>query len=680
MKSIYKSGRSTVAILLVIAVFCGFCYDLFNIQVKNNEYYAAQNNTVKKYTVSIEAARGEIVDRNGNPLVTNRQGNSIILDAAYFPSSLDNEQRNQIVYSLIQLFNKNNEEYVHNLPLKMNKNGKVAFITEADDDKYESAIKTMKSADMLNLQPYATAQNCFDAMVEKYGLEDYLSKYGVETVLEIGNIRYELTRLLFSVSNPVTIADDVSYETVATIKENTAKYLGADVQVVAYREYVDSTLAPHILGTIRKINAEEYEKLKDSGYGIDDEIGESGIESACEENLRGTPGEKTITIDTNGNVTEEITKEPVQGDTVVLTINKELQKVAQEKLEETCKTVSATRSTGAVVVEDCNTGEVLAAASYPSYDLNDYYDKYSQLASDTQTPLYNRFAMGTYAPGSTFKPLMASAALQEGVINEDSVFYCNGTFRVKNMSFGCLDSHGGLNVKRALQHSCNVFFYNCAQGLGIEKMNMYAKMFGIGQKTGVEIPEAKGILAGPEYRQKYNRIWTPGDTVQAAIGQSDNLLTPLQLANYCSTIANGGTRYNMHFVKSTISNATGLVSDTGANVVQNVDVSDKNLKIVREGMRMVATNGAPSSIFNRLDVNVACKTGTSQVVVNDVKHNNGFLISFAPYENPEISIASAIELAGSGTSTAEITSSIIDYYYTHNSTEQKAQKESTLLY
>ena len=372
--------------MLVIAVFCGFCYDLFNIQVKNNEYYAAQNNTVKKYTVSIEAARGEIVDRNGNPLVTNRQGNSIILDAAYFPSSSDNEQRNQIVYSLIQLFNKNNEEYVHNLPLKMNKNGKVAFITEADDDKYESAIKTMKSADMLNLQPYATAQNCFDAMVEKYGLEDYLSKYGVETVLEIGNIRYELTRLLFSVSNPVTIADDVSYETVATIKENTAKYLGADVQVVAYREYVDSTLAPHILGTIRKINAEEYEKLKDSGYGIDDEIGESGIESACEENLRGTPGEKTITIDVNGNVTEEITKEPVQGDTVVLTINKELQKVAQEKLEETCKTVSATRSTGAVVVEDCNTGEVLAAASYPSYDLNDYYDKYSQLASDTQIP------------------------------------------------------------------------------------------------------------------------------------------------------------------------------------------------------------------------------------------------------------------------------------------------------
>ncbi len=677
-KSIYKSGRSTVAIFLIIAVFCGFCYDLFNIQVKNNEYYAAQNNTVKKYTVSIKAARGEIVDRNGNPLVTNRQGNSIILDAAYFPSSSENKERNDIILNLIKLFNSSKEEYVHNLPLKVKSNGTIAFFTEKDDEKYETMIKNMKSSDMLNLQPYATAQNCFDAMVEKYELEEYLEKYGAKITLEIGNIRYELTRLLFSVSNPVTIADDVSNETVAVIKENKSKYLGADVQIVAYREYTDSTLAPHILGTIRKINAEEYELLKDSGYDINDEIGESGIESACEENLRGTDGEKTVTIDGEGNVTEEVTKEPIQGDTIVLTIDKDLQKIAQDKLKETCDNVSYA-STGAVVVENCNSGELLAAASYPSYDLEDYYEKYSELVSNSKNPLYNRFSMGAYAPGSTFKPLMAAAALQEGVVDDDTVYYCNGTFRVNDMSFGCLDIHGGMNVKTALKYSCNVYFYNVSQKLGIEKMNMYAKMFGIGQKTGVEIPEAKGILAGPEYRQKYNKVWTPGDTVQASIGQSDNLLTPLQLANYCSTIANGGTRYSLHFVKSKISNATGVVDETGANVVQNVDVDDSNLKTVRQGMRLVASEGAPSSIFNKLNVDVACKTGTSQVMVNGVKRNNGFLISFAPYNNPEISIASAIELAGSGTSTAEITSSIIDYYYSHNSTEQKAQKENTLL-
>ncbi len=679
MNSIYKSSRTTVAIILIIATLLGFGYQLYDIQITNNEYFAAQNNTVKTYTVPIEASRGEIVDRNGNPLVTNRQGNSIMLNAAYFPASSENSERNKIILNLINLFNSRNEEYVHNLPIKLTKSGKVRLFTEKDSETYEKDIKTMKDADMLNLQPYATAQNCFDAMIEKYGLENIMQKYGAQTALEVGNIRYELTRLLFSVSNPITIADDVSDETVAIIKENRDKYLGADVRVVAYREYVDSTLAPHIIGTIRKINAEEYETLKDEGYSITDEIGESGIESAMEPYLRGTPGEKTITIDGDGNVTEELTKEPVQGDTIVLTIDKNLQKIGQIKLEQICKSVDYYRSTGAVVVEDCNNGEVLAAASYPSYDLDDYYKNYSKLAKDSKAPLYNRFALGTYAPGSTFKPMMSCAALQEGVISEDSTFTCSQVFRVRDMKFKCLDSHGSLNVKGALQHSCNVFYYNCAQKLGIEKMNMYGSMFGLGEKTGVEIPEASGILAGPEYRKKFDRTWSPGDTVQAGIGQSDNLFSPLQLANYCAAIANGGTRYKMHFVKSIISKATGIASESGATVVRSVDVSENNINIVKEGMRRVATSGGPNIVFNKLDTKVACKTGTSQVVVKGVKHNNGFLITFAPYENPEISVASAIELAGTGTSTAEITSALIDYYYSHNSSEKKAQNDAVLL-
>lgn len=678
MRSVHKSARTTIAMIMIIAVICGFIYDLFSIQVLNHEFYASQNNTVKTYSVPIEAARGEIVDRNGNPLVTNRQGNSIVLNAAYFPSAKENKERNDIILNLIKLFKRNKEEYVHNLPLKLSKSGKVRFITKADSDTYENDIKTMKSADMFNLQPYATAQNCYDAMIEKYGLEDYVEKYGVETAFEIGNIRYELTRLLFSVSNPVTIADDVKDKTVAEIKECADKFLGADVQVVAYREYTDSTLAPHIIGTIRKINAEEFASLKSEGYGINDEIGESGIEKACEQFLRGTAGEKTITIDGEGNVTEEITKQPVQGDTVVLTIDKDLQKLAQDKLAKICKKV-AYDSTGAVVVSDPNTGGMLAAASYPSYDLNDYYEKYNTLAKDSSKPLYNRFAMGAYAPGSTFKPMMACAALQENAVNASTKFSCYGSYSIAGMSFGCLDSHGSENVRTALRDSCNIYFYNCAKILGIEKMNMYGSMFGLGEKTGVEIPESSGILAGPEYRKKYDMVWNPGDTIQAAIGQSDNLFTPLQLVNYCSTIANGGTRYQLHFVKSHISNATGISTETGSNVVQTVDVSEKNLQIVREGMRMVATDGGPWRIFSQLDTQVACKTGTSQVVVNGVKKNNGFLISFAPYENPEISVATAIERAGSGSSTAEITASIIDYYYSHNTNEKKAQTDSVLL-
>ena len=678
MGSIYKSGRTTIAILLVVAVMFGFGAELYDIQIRNNEYYAAQNNTVKTYTVPLEASRGEIVDRNGNPLVTNRQGNSIVLDAAYFPSSKENDKRNKIVYNLWTLFKENKEEYAKNLPLKLKK-GKIVFFTKKDDENFEADIATMKSKDMFNLQSYATAQNCFDAMVEKYGFEEYLEKYGIETVLELGNIRYELTRLLFSVSNPVTIADDVSDKTVAMIKENSERFRGADVRVVAYREYTDSTLAPHIIGTVRKINAEEYERLKTEGYGITDEIGESGIEAAMEPYLRGVSGEKTVTIDGDGNVTEEITKEPVQGDTVVLTIDKDLQRLAQKKLREVCRSVSISQSTGAVVVEDCNNGEVLAAASYPTYDLADYYDKYNELTKERNTPLYNRFAMGTYAPGSTFKPMMSLAALEEGVITEYTTFDCGKYMEVAGHVFKCTGTHGGETVRTGLRDSCNIFFYNCAKRLGIDRMNTYGKMVGLGEKTGVEIPEAKGILAGPEYRKRFNAIWAPGDTVQAAIGQSDNLFTPLQLCNYTAIIANGGTKYRMHFVKSHISKATGAVTETNIAAEGNISVKSSNIKIVQEGMRLVATEGGPSKVFASLKTKVACKTGTSQVVIKGVKHNNGFLITFAPYENPEISVASAIEMAGSGTSTAVITKSIIDYYYNHNTNEKKAQSYSSLL-
>lgn len=670
MRSRHFSLRSLTAIILVIALVCTFGYTLYDIQIVNGEYYRAQNSTLSTYTVTIEAARGEIVDRNGNPLVTNRQGNSIILDAAYFPSSEENDERNAIIMNLIELFEANGEEYVNNLPLVQSADG-IAF-TEDED-----AVATMKSEDMFNLQSYATAQNCFDAMVEKYGLEGY----DTATALKIGSIRYELTRLLFSIENPVTIADDVSDETVAAIKEDQQTYLGADVLAVAYREYADSTLAPHILGSVRKINAEEYAELRDEGYGINDTIGESGIESAMESELRGTPGELTITIDADGNVTEEITKEPIQGNTVVLTIDRDLQRIAQQQLEITCNEVSASQSAGAVVVEDVNTGAILAAASYPTYDLQDYYDSYSSLASNSRQPLFNRFALGTYAPGSTFKPAMACAALEEGVIDESTTFRCGGVWQYYDVTFRCLNSraHGSENVREALRDSCNIFFYNCADRLGISKMNEYASMFGLGEKTGVEISEAAGVLAGPASAERYNRTWQMGDTIQSGIGQSDNLFTPLQLANYCATVANGGTKYEMHFVQAVINTSSGTIEETGATVAEELPISDNTFNIVHEGMRMVAQQYTLSNIFCDSGVDVACKTGTSQVIRNGEEANNGFLITFAPYENPEISIASAIELAGSGTSTAEITASIIEYYYSNNTDEQPAQNTGTLL-
>ena len=670
MQSRYKSTRSVIALLLVAVMIIGFSATLYKIQVRDHEYYAAQNNTVKTYKVAIEAARGEIVDRNGNALVTNRETNSIILDAAYFPAATENDKRNAILQNLIALFQKNGEEYTQNLPLKL-KSGKIVFSGKKTD------IATMKSADMFNLQPYATAQNCYDAMVEKYGLEQYDTK----TALQIGNLRYELTRLQFSISTPGVIADEVSSETVAAIKEDKDRYLGADVQVVTHREYTDSTLAPHILGTVRKINAEEYAQLKGKGYGIHDQIGESGIESAMESALRGTPGEKTITVDKDGHVTEEITKAPVQGNTVVLTIDRDLQTLAQKELKKVCDKTDLYNSAGAVVVQDVNTGAVLASASYPTFDLADYYDKYEQLATNRRRPLWSRFALGTYAPGSTFKPMMAVASLEEGAITRSTIFNCGGLFRYYDQTFQCLNknAHGGENVETALRDSCNIFFYNCAKRLGITKMNEYASAFGLGQKTGVEIAESAGTLAGPEEREAAGGVWQSGDTIQAGIGQSDNLFTPLQLSNYCATVANGGTRYQLHLVQSLIDNSSGTVTETQPKIEESLDLHKSTLTAVKSGMRLVATQGAPSLIFNQLRTEVAAKTGTSQVFVNGVKKNNGFLITFAPYDNPEISVASVVELAGSGTSTAEITSSIIKYWYQNNTDEKTNQKTGALL-
>lgn len=675
MKIRYKSTRSTIALVLIIATVFGFAVNLYKIQIRDNEYYTKQNNTVDTYIVPIEAARGEIVDRNGNSLVTNRQGNSIILNAVYFPSAQNNKERNKIIYNLITLFEANDEEYAQNLPLELDRNGNIRFKTEGEN--VEQDITTMKSADMLNLQPYATAQNCYDAVVEKYEIEGY----DKTLTLKIANIRYELTRLLFSYENPVTIADDVSDETVAKIKEDKSTYLGADVEVVAYREYSDSTIAPHILGTVRKINAEEYKNKKDDGYNITDQIGESGIEQAMESELKGTPGELTITVDKDGNITEEVTKKPIQGNTVVLTIDRDLQILAQNKLKEVCDKVDSLGSAGAVVVEDCNSGEILAAASYPTFDLNDYYDKYDELAKNPRNPLWSRFALGTYAPGSTFKPVTACTALEEGVINSSTTHTCVGTQIFFGQEFKCLhnNAHGTENVALALKDSCNMFFYNVALDTGIDKIDEYATAFGLGQKTGIEIAESSGILSSPDNRENAGGIWRIGDTMLTAIGMSDNLFTPLQLANYCSTLANGGTRYEVHLVKSIIQTSSGIVNEKSKIVADTLDLSQNTLDTVYQGMRMVATSGGPSFIFDQLDTNVACKTGTSEVKVNGVDRNNGFMITYAPYERPEIVVSSAIELAGSGSETAEITSEIIDYWYQNNTDAKLNQSVGSLL-
>ena len=658
-------------------------------------------NSVSKYEVVVDGTRGEILDRNGVTLVSNRQGNSIKFNAALFPSQSKNAERNEIIYTLIELCESKNEEWTDNLPIIYNELGELVF----EEDR-ETDIKGLKSSNMLNLNSYATAKNCLDALVDMYDLQDY----DEETARKIASVRYEMWRTGYSITNPYTFAQDVSNETVSIIKEKSEFFKGVEIEIEAYREYTDSALAPHTIGIIGAINSDEYTKYNESlnemlestdytdeekaelsrnSYSVTDYIGKFGIESAMETYLRGSKGVKSITIDSEGNVNSEYTVNPEQGDTVVLTVESGLQRVAQNSLEKRIQELWATSSSeldaaGAVVVLDVDTGEILASASYPTYDLSEYFEKYDELLEADGNPLVNRALQSTYEPGSTMKLSTALAGLEEKSIDSETTYYCNSVFEYFDVTFGCLHSHGYLDVENALEESCNIFFYNVGESLGIDVMNSYSSKLGLGQKTGVEISESTGILAGRAYRESIGSTWQMGDTIQAGIGQSDNLFTIIQLANYCATIANNGTRYKCHYVKYIMSDDhREIIYEAEPEIVEQTGISQASIDIVKQGMLAVTTTGSCASAFSKIPEKVGAKTGTTQVkrVIDGrvVEGNNGLNISFAPYDTPEIAVAVIIENVDSGTATATVAADIYEYYFSTKNQVSDAQNTNQLL-
>ncbi len=675
-------ARRVAAVCILLAFFVFFAFDLVKIQIIDAEKYDAASSAVSEQTARIAAARGEIVDCYGKKLVYNDQGYSIIFDYAYFPPSSAQAQRNQIILSLINLFEQNSLEWIDNLPLVFDANGNIAFKEDSD-----SLISQMKSEDMLNLNEYATAQNCFDALIEDYDLQ----QYPPEQARKIASVCYEMKRLFFSIGYPYTFATDVPDEIVSLIKENSGFYQGVDVEVVPVRQYADGTLAPHLLGRIGAIDADEYKELKSEGYKITDFIGKSGIESAMEKYLKGSDGEETVYRDSEGNRSTKVTVKPIPGNTVVLTIDAGLQKVTQDALRKTLLDFAGSKEgnmvddAGAAVVIDCKNGDVLASVSYPNYDISTYSENVKALNEDPAAPLWNRALLSTYATGSTMKPSVAIAALEEGLIEEDTTIYCSGSYEYLGQHFKCEQSHDTrfVNVVNALDESCNTFFYETGKNLGIEKMNEYRTLFGLGSKTGCELGEATGVLDSPEYRASLSQKWLPGYTVQSAIGQAGNLFSPIQLANYCATLANGGTRYKTRFVKSIKSyDYSQTILENDAEIVAQMDISDSTLDIVTRGMAAVGAR-YKTSYFSGLNVNVACKTGTSQEIRKlngiSVKINNGFLIAFAPYENPEIAIAVVGEGFTAGGRLAPVVAEVVDYYFGQSDTMQNYQQENVLI-
>ena len=652
-----KKGRFVAMVIIFVCLTAVFVFTLAKNQIIDGKTETASN-TASVETTEVKATRGQIFDRNGNVIVGNRQGNDVVFNAAEFPEYSEQEERNKLIKSLIDLFEKNNVEWNDDMPIVLDDNGNYQFAPDREKD-----IATMKSRDILRLNKYATADDCMNELIERYKLESY-SKSDAR---KIASVCYEMKINNFNSANPYTFATDVSDLIASVIKENSVFYKGVDVQIANYREYTEGTLAPHIIGVTGVISAEEYAELKNDGYGMDDIVGKTGIEQLYEKQLKGKNGKKIVTTALDGTQTV-VTEGLENGDNVFLTIDAGLQKVTQDALADKINSLdSANKGGGAAVVMNCKTGEILAIATYPSYDLNTYYDDYDKLAKDANSPLYNRALLSTYAPGSTAKVSTAIGILEEGVADENSTIECTGTYKYGLVCNNNPDKTT-IDMRTAIQDSCNIYFYHFGgELLGIEKMNIYREMLGLGQPTGIELYENTGVLDSPSYRASLGQKWQTGFSLQSAIGQAGNLFTPLQLCNYVSTIANGGTRYSAHIIKSVYSadNST-LIEEKKPEVVCETGFKKKNVQIIKEGMRRVATVTLEGK-FDDSVVEVACKTGTSTVekTINGKKgiYTNGFLITFAPYDDPEICVALAVEGAYSGGSLAPIASSIYNYYY-----------------
>lgn len=700
MKQKYNFRIRATALIAAIVFFTSvFCADLFRIQIVEKEKYTSKKVSLSSTASKIPAVRGEILDSSGKPLVYNSASNTVYFDAAYFPKSSLQDKRNSIVLSLIKLFESMDIPYSSNLPIEYAQ-GKFVFKENADSDK-----AYLISKDYLNLNVYATAQNCFDALVEYYSLGD-LSQ---EEALKTASVYFAMRRADFSTLNPFTFAENVPEEAVLILKEQSRFYEGVETRIDTVREYYDGTIAPHIVGFYDFLNADEYKNvtaqynekisnnnlsdeektdLKLRSYAITDKIGKFGIESAMEETLRGKNGIMTTVTNADGTKTRTVTAEPVNGGNVILTFNADFQKSVQNILFsriESLKETSSAETAGSIVVLDVNDFSVLACATYPSYDLSTYKENIVELNTDESAPLWNRALRSTYAPGSTVKPAVALAALEEGLVAADTAIPCNIFYTYFNdMVFKCYNNNNHAStpqtVETAIKNSCNCYFYEVGRQLGINRMADYYYSFGLGQKTGVELTEAVGVIAGPEERKAAGGIWYPGDVVQAAIGQSDNLFTPIQLAAYVATLANGGTKYKAHFVKAVKSaDYSQTVYEVQPEIINKLNVSDSSKAAVKKGM---VSLGNSYTAFKELPYEIACKTGTAQIkkLVDGelVEYTNGFMIAYAPADNPKIAIAVAVENSKSS-GIADYVAEICKAYFEQNSGVTPSQTGGNVL-
>ena len=686
-----------IALFVVLALFCGVsAAGLYSLQIINGEAYRLQAERHLTSTNVVSAARGEILDRYGRPLVTNESVYSIRFDYAYW----DQKNQNDILLQLVQLVISAGVDVPTILPITQQ--APYTFTCSADDKVYTALVDfidthngTEDGKDTLGLQSkYGVSQakdldaaSVLEVLKAYYKISDNYTESNARWILEQ---RYRMTTSNFSRTNPFLFAENVPMDLIAEIKERHELFQGVNVEASTVRKY-DTDCAAQILGRTGIIYAEEWDTYKEKGYSMNDIVGKSGLEMSMEQYLRGKSGSLMVDTDVTGEVTGTMeATAPQPGDNVITTLDIELQKVAEESLERVISRISGARG-GAAVVVKVDTGEVLAAANYPTYSQATFLEDSAAINDNPLEPTRNRAFQMAYAPGSTFKPMIALAGLEEGVITSGTTMVCNHYYtRFSSRTFKCLGWHGAVDLNQAIKKSCNIYFYETGYMLGGATIEKWSKLFGFGQKTGIEVGEIAGSAAGPTYRAQmlennplFNQ-WQPGDVVQAAIGQSDNTITPLQLAVYAATLANGGTRYQPTLIKSVKSyDYSSTVMENEPKVAQQIDVDPANLKVVTDAMQSVADeSGTAAATFANYPIPIAIKTGTSQhgggkdFDGNSTDH--GVLIAYAPADDPEIAVAVVGECALHGSSVAPVARDIFDAYFQGEEEMESVPAEYTM--
>lgn len=678
--------------IVVIVISVIFIVTLFNLQIINGENYREQSEKRMLRTKNITAPRGEIYDRNGVILATNK----LSYDVELYKVRVSTKEQNDGILRLVEILNENSDKVYSTFPVNDDLNG-FNFENTEEEQKWKKEMK---------LDSTLTFDQVIDKYIEKYELQDY-SDNRLNQIKMI-EIKYEANLNGYSLFNSATIAKDISQKSVAKIGEEKYKIYGISIVSVPKRYYPNGNLLSHIIGYVSKINSEEYEKRKNEGYSVNSVVGKAGIEQSFEKYLRGNDGVIKEETDTLGNVSSQTeTTEAKSGDNVTLTIDYRLQKVAEESLLDTINGLQngtlvgkkfSDANAGAVVVLDVDSGEVLASASYPTYDINSLIGgitlkDWNALQNNSLHPMLNRVVSGTYSPGSTFKMLVGMAGLMNGKITVDEKYYDPGIYPYGYHPKCWLYTdrhmtHGWINIEGAIKGSCNCYFYEVGRRIGISEIVKYAKLFGLGQKTGIELSgEVAGTIAGADDKSEdgLKSPWYLGDTLSAAIGQSGSSYTPIQLVNYIATIANGGKLNKVSLIKSVDNEVAGTSESladinkytseyTGVNFEEkDLNINSEYIDAIKKGMLSVTseTGGTSYIVFKNSDIQVAGKTGTAQVPNGN---NNGIFVGFAPYDNPKIAVVAVIEHGGEGTYTANVVKPIMEEYFNIDKESKQNEK------